>query len=140
LLRKRVKNALKMKNLMKNTGLTESELKFFVKFTGMLRFATNDNAISKGVTYDLCYCNYNSRGFDKDRHFAFLRDDADDTFLIVANFSSRPADMELTIPEHAFEWLDLHQTPHCNAQTPISVSVPAYDVVIMRLSSSIQAS
>ena len=138
LLRKRVKNALKMKNLMKNTGLTESELKFFVKFTGMLRFATNDNAISKGVTYDLCYCNYNSRGFDKDRHFAFLRDDADDTFLIVANFSSQPAQMELTVPEHAFEWLDLHQTPLCNAQSPVKVSVPANDAVIMRLSSSAQ--
>ena len=138
LLRRRVKSAVKMKLLMKETGLTESELKFFVKFTGMLRFAVNDNAISKGVTYDLCYCNYSSKGFDKDRHFAFLRDDADDTFLIVANFSSQPAQMELTIPEHAFEWLDLHQTPLCNAQSPVKVSVPANDAVIMRLSSSAQ--
>ena len=138
LLRRRVKSAVKMKLLMKETGLTESELKFFVKFTGMLRFAVGDNAISKGVTYDLCYCNYNSRGFDKDRHFAFLRDDADDTFLIVANFSSQPAQMELTVPEHAFEWLDLHQTPLCNAQSPVKVSVPANDAVIMRLSSSAQ--
>ena len=138
LLRRRVKSAVKMKLLMKETGLTESELKFFVKFTGMLRFAVGDNAISKGVTYDLCYCNYNSRGFDKDRHFAFLRDDADDTFLIVANFSSQPAQMELTVSEHAFEWLDLHQTPLCNAQSPVKVSVPANDAVIMRLSSSAQ--
>ncbi len=138
LLRKRVKSAVKMKLLMKDTGLTERELKFFVKFTGMLRFAVNDNAISKGMTYDLCYCNFDSRGFDKDRHFAFLRDDADDTFLIVANFSSQPADIDIKIPEHAFEWLELPQTESCNAQSPVKVSVPANDAVIMRLSSPAQ--
>lgn len=137
--RKRVKSAVKMKMLMKNTGLTVDELKFFVKYVGMLRFAANDNAISKGVTYDLCYCNFNSRGFDKDRHFAFLRDDADDTFLIVANFSSRPADIDIMIPEHAFEWLELRQTETCNAQSPVEVHVPANDVLILRLSSSARA-
>ena len=125
-----------MKILMKDTGLTEDELKFFVKYTGMLRFAANDNAISKGMTYDLCYCNFNSRGFDKDRYFAFLRDDADDTFLIVANFSSRPADIDIMIPEHAFEWLELKQTETCNAQSPVKVQVSANDVYILRLSSS----
>ena len=139
LLRKRVKNAVKMKILMKDTGLTEDELKFFVKYTGMLRFAANDNAISKGMTYDLCYCNFNSRGFDRDRHFAFLRDDADDTFLTVANFSSRPADIDIMIPEHAFEWLELKQTETCNAQSPVKVQVSANDVFILRLSSSARA-
>ena len=136
LLRKRVKSAVKMKILMKDTGLTKDELKFFVKYTGMLRFAASDNAISKGMTYDLCYCNFNSRGFDKDRHFVFLRDDADDTFLIVANFSSRPADIDIMIPEHAFEWLELKQTETCNAQSPVKVQVSANDVFISRLSSS----
>lgn len=136
LLRKKVKSAVKMKVLMKETGLTEDELKFFVKFTGMLRFAANDNAISEGMTYDLCYCNFSSRGFDKDRHFAFLRDDADDTFLIVANFSSEDADMDISIPEHAFEWLELRQTEQCNALAPVRVEVPANDVTIIRLSST----
>lgn len=139
LLRRRVKSAVRMKVLMHDTGLTEDELKFFVKFTGMLRFAANDNAISRGMTYDLCYCNYGSRGFDRDRHFAFLRDDADDTFLIVANFSPQPAEIDIHIPEHAFEWLELRQTAQCNAGTPVRVQVPADDVTIIRLSSTGQA-
>lgn len=136
LLRKRVKNAVKMKVLMRETGLSGDELRFFVKFTGMLRFAANDNAISEGMTYDLCYCNYGSRGFDRDRHFAFLRDDADDTFLIVANFSRQDADIDIRIPEHAFEWLELKQTDTCNSREPVKVTVPGNDVLIMRLSST----
>ena len=139
LLRKRVKSAVKMKVLMRETGLSADELRFFVKFTGMLRFAANDNAISEGMTYDLCYCNFLSRGFDRDRHFAFLRDDADDTFLIVANFSRQDADIDIRIPEHAFEWLELRQTSQCNAGAPVRVHVPADDVTIIRLSSTGQA-
>ncbi len=133
-LRQKVRSAVKLKAMSRLTGLTAEELRFFVKFTSLLRFAANDNAISKGATYDLCYCNFNSQGFDKDRHFAFLRDDGDDTFLIVANFSSERAEMELTIPDHAFEWLELRQTESCNPRRPIKISAEAYDIAVIRLS------
>lgn len=132
----RMRATVKLKVLLKDTGLNEQELRFFVKFTGLLHFAANEKAITDGMTYDLCYCNYTSRGFDRDRHFAFLRDHNDDTFLIVANFSSQGADMNIRIPEHAFEWLELAQSPECNAQNPVKVNVGANDLAIIRLSSS----
>ena len=41
-------------------------------------------AFAEGRTYDLCYCQ--GEGFDPDRHFAFLRADETETWLVVANF------------------------------------------------------
>lgn len=39
-------------------------------------------AVASGKTFDLCYCNYDSPGFDPDRHFAFLRGDVSETWLL----------------------------------------------------------
>ena len=136
LLRTRVKSAVQLKALMLETGLNEQELRFFVKYTSLLKFAATDNAITEGMTYDLCYCNYDSEGFDRNRHFVFLRDDHDDTFLIAANFGKEDARMHISIPERAFEWLELEQTENCNATHPVILDVPAVDVSIIRLSSS----
>lgn len=119
------------------TGATSDdsgELRLFRKITGALRFASTNLAVAEGSTYDLCYCNYNSKGFDKDRHFAFLRDFMDETLLVVANFSDRPSEMDINIPEHAFEWLELQMNEHLNAHTPIHICVPAYDFKIIKLS------
>lgn len=107
---------------------------FFRKFSSMVRFAASDEAVRKGMMYDLCYCNTNSDGFDIDRHFAFLRDYEDETLLIVANFSTRHARMKLRIPSHAFEWLELAPTPEVNPDTPVEVSVPPMDGVVLHLS------
>ncbi len=120
--------------LIEETGLSERILRRFARLTELVRLAANDDAISRGVTYDLCYCNFSSRGFDRNRHFAFLRDFGDETLLIAANFSPQNADMELHIPEHAFEWLELTQSDSCNASNPVRVTVPAFDAAILRLS------
>ena len=43
-----------------------------------------------GRSWDLCYCNLDSPGFDADRHFAFLRYDDSQAWLVFCNFSSSP--------------------------------------------------
>ena len=48
--------------------------------------------------FDLCYCQ--GEGFDPDRHFAFLRADDAETWLVVANFGSA-ADITVRIPAEA---------------------------------------
>lgn len=105
----------------------------FRRYSKALRFAAEDQAISQGTTYDLCYCNFSSDGFDKDRHFVWLRDHEDETLLIAANFSKREAHMKLHIPEHAFEWLGMPTTDRLNPETTLEVTVPAMDGVIIRL-------
>lgn len=98
-----------------------------------LKFAAEDNAVSKGTFYDLCYCNYASDGFNPDRHFAFLRDFEDETLLIVCNFSKNDAEMKISIPEHAFNWMKMPESEVFNHTTPVSVHVPATNGVIIKL-------
>lgn len=98
-----------------------------------LKFAAEDNAVSKGTFYDLCYCNYASDGFNPDRHFAFLRDFKDETLLIVCNFSKNDAEMRISIPEHAFNWMKMPESEEFNHTTPVSVHVPATNGVIIKL-------
>lgn len=98
-----------------------------------LKFAAEDNAVSKGTFYDLCYCNYASDGFNPDRHFAFLRDFEDETLLIVCNFSKNDADMKISIPEHTFNWMKMPESEVFNHTTPVSVHVPATNGVIIKL-------
>lgn len=98
-----------------------------------LKFAAEDNAVSKGTFYDLCYCNYASDGFNPDRHFAFLRDFEDETLLIVCNFSKNDAEMRISIPELAFNWMKMPESEEFNHATPVSVHVPATNGVIIKL-------
>ena len=114
-------------------GMKKEEAEVFRKFAAALRFAATDEAIKQGTTYDLCYCNMGSDGFDKNRHFAFLRDYENHTLLIAANFSGSDTKMKLRIPEHAFEWMGIPITENLNTNTEIEVEVPAFNGVIVNL-------
>lgn len=123
---------LEVSELVK-AGMKEDEAQVFIRFASALRVASQDDAILKGSTYDLCYCNYSSEGFDKNRHYAFLRDYNDHTLLVAANFSDHDADMQLIIPPHAFEWMEMPRTENFNPDTPVQVKVPAHDAVLITL-------
>lgn len=114
-------------------ALTPEEESMLDAYRKALKFAAEDNAVSKGTFYDLCYCNYASDGFNPDRHFAFLRDFEDETLLIVCNFSKNDADMKISIPEHAFNWMKMPESEVFNHTTPVSVHVPATNGVIIKL-------
>ena len=120
-------------NALAKAGMKREEAHTFVRFAHALRFAATDSAIQKGTTYDLCYCNSSSEGFDKDRHFAFLRDYQEHTLLIAANFSMVPAHMKLRIPQHAFEWMEIPQTEDLNTSTILEITVPPMDGTIIQL-------
>ena len=113
--------------------MKKEEAQTFVRFAHALRFAASDPAIRQGTTYDLCYCNASSDGFNKDRHFAFLRDDQEHTLLVAANFSMVPARMKLHIPQHAFEWMEIPQTKDLNTSTVLEIIVPPMDATILQL-------
>ena len=114
-------------------ALTPEEETMLDTYRKALKFAAEDNAVSKGTFYDLCYCNYASDGFNPDRHFAFLRDFEDETLLIVCNFSKNDADMKISIPDHSFNWMKMPESEEFNHTTPVSVHVPATNGVIIKL-------
>ena len=115
------------------SGLKPEEARVFARFAQATRFAANDLAITRGTTYDLCYCNYASDGFNKDRHFAFLRDFEEHTLLVAVNFSMVPAKMKLRIPQHAFEWMEITQTESLNTSTVLEITIPPMDGTILQL-------
>ena len=89
--------------------------------------AAQKPVFSEGLTYDLCYCNTTSPGFNPDRHFVFLRSFKGETALVAANFSAEDTCMEITIPEHASDYLEIKKI----TQT-VKVCVKAYDGAIVR--------
>lgn len=111
-------------------GLKKEEAGFFCRFAEAVRTAASDLAIGKGTTYDLCYCNYCSDGFDKNRHFVFLRDYEEHTLLIAANFSNKESVMDITLPEHAFEWMGIPVTEDMHPGKTITLTVPPMDGTI----------
>lgn len=118
---------------MVKAGLKREEADILCRFAKLLKYASEDAAISNGSTYDLCYCNMSSNGFDKNRHFAFLRDFEDHTVLVAVNFSNKEAKMNLTIPEHAFEWMGIPITTEFYPGKEIEVAIPAMDGTIITL-------
>ncbi|MBR4756129.1 MAG: alpha-amylase [Bacteroidales bacterium] len=79
-------------------------LRAFKKAAGLAQGAAS------GKTFDLCYCNQDSPGFDPGKHFAFLRGGNGSAALFVANFSSEDAFMYLRIPAEAMEFMGVKKT------------------------------
>lgn len=117
-----------------DAGISDKAAEIFRRYAKILRFAATDEAVRKGMFYDLCYCNLDADGFDHTRHFAFLRGHGDETLLFAVNFSGKEAQMQLTIPQHAFEWMELPVTDMLGPDTKIRVNIPPYDAVMFRLS------
>ena len=114
-------------------GMKKEEAEMFCRFAEAVRFASSDAAIGMGTTYDLCYCNLSSDGFDKNRHYAFLRDYEEHTVLVAANFSNREATMKLVIPAHAFEWMEIPINEKMHPGKVIEVTIPPMDASVITL-------
>ena len=117
-----------------------------------MNMAASVPAVAYGKTFDLCYCNYDSPGFDPDRHFAFLRGDGSETWLFVCNFSEgkslrqaqRPEKMRslslskcrpyekisILIPKEAIDYLSIK---NLDPETRIEVEVSSDDCAIVRV-------
>ena len=114
-------------------GLKKEEAEILLRFSKATRFAAEDEAIGKGTTYDLCYCNLSSDGFDKNRHYIFLRDFEEHTLLVAVNFSRKESRLKRVIPEHDFAGLGIPVTETCHTGSSIEVNVPPMDGVIIKL-------
>ena len=102
----------------KENALDDGQMAILKRHRDALALAKRP-AFAEGRTYDLGYCQ--GANFDPDRHFAFLRADDAETWLVVANFG--PAtDISVRIPAEA------GATP----QT-VTLRVPERDFVAVRI-------
>lgn len=70
----------------------------------VLTIARSEKAVAEGAFFDLMYVNGNCH-----RQYAFLRKAGDEALLVVANFDEVPVRMDVRIPAHAFDFLQLKE-------------------------------
>ena len=71
-------------------------------YNKVLNIARSEKAVSEGLMFDVMYANQQYR-----QQYAFLRKADKETLFVVANFADVPATIDITIPSHAFDYLDL---------------------------------
>ena len=70
----------------------------------MLNIARTEKAVEQGQMFDVMYVNRQYQ-----RQYAFLRKAGKETLLVVANFDDVPLTMHLTLPDHAFNYLEIQE-------------------------------
>ena len=71
-------------------------------YNKVLNIARSEKAVSEGLMFDVMYANQQYR-----QQYAFLRKADKETLFVVANFADVPVTIDITIPDHAFDYLDL---------------------------------
>ena len=102
----------------KDNGLDDRQKSVLERYREALALAKRP-AFAEGRTFDLCYCQ--DSGFNPDRHFAFLRSDDAETWLVAANFGPE-ADITVRIPAEAGV-----------APSTVTLHVPERDFVAIRV-------
>ena len=109
----------------RRTGLTPGEKAVLKRYQELLTLA-KDPVFAQGKTFDLCYCQQAGH-FNPDRHFAFLRSDGKQTFLVVANFGEQ-ADISVRIPTEALDYLKIKAV-----RTVYTLTVPERDYCLVEV-------
>ena len=112
----------------------------------LLRVARSEKAITMGDMYDLTYAQ--TEGFNKHEQYTFIRKYKKQTILVILNFDDRQVDIQVRIPQEAFEHLQLESQSEAkakdlltgteytfplNAHTPICLTLPAWKGVILKI-------
>ena len=127
-------------------SLDEEQKTLRAFYRQLLRVARSEKAITLGDMYDLTYAQ--AEGFNKHEQFAYIRKYKKQLLLVVLNFDDRQVDMQVRIPQEAFEYLQLETQSEAkakdlltgqeysfplNAHTPVCLSLPAWKGVILKI-------
>ena len=127
-------------------NLDEEQKTLRAFYRQLLRVARSEKAITLGDMYDLTYAQ--AEGFNKHEQFAYIRKYKKQLLVVVLNFDDRQVDMQVRIPQEAFEYLQLETQSEAkakdlltgqeysfplNAHTPVCLSLPAWKGVILKI-------
>ena len=90
---------------LKNLTKEQTEIRNF--YNKLLNFCNTEKAISKGISYDLMYANYNNPNFNPAKQFAFMRQSGKETILVIVNFEDHDVAVSVCLPAHAFEFMKI---------------------------------
>lgn len=86
----------------------------------ILRIAGEEKAITSGGFYGLAYCNQDNPQFPSKQLMAYLRVYANELILVCINFDRQALSFRLTIPQHAFDLLQIPDNTACVVKELIS--------------------
>ncbi len=132
--------------LFDGAKLSEEQRELRAFYQRLLTLARDNRAIQKGQMYDITYAQ--GEGFNKQKHYAFLRHLGTETLLVVVNFHDREQEIQVRIPDDAFIYLGMDgkakatatdllrggkQTIVFQPDQPISITLPAWRGVILKI-------
>lgn len=92
-------------------ALTNEEKYVFAVHEKTLQIARKEKAVD-GDFYDLMYVNPSSEYFNNEKQFAFLRKKENELLVVVVNFDDKAVDVQVRIPSHAFEYLEIPENKY----------------------------
>lgn len=95
--------------------LNKDERELHQFYTRLLNLCHRERAVSKGRFFDLMYVNHENWNFNHHKQYAFLRQQDNELLLVVANFDEMPVTVDINIPEHAFDYLQIPPMAHRQA-------------------------
>ena len=84
--------------------LTAQEEQLFDIHRKTLQLARKEKAVAEGLSFDLMYVNQHLQ-----RQYAFLRKAEGELLLVVVNFEDQEAVIDVTVPAHAFDYMDMKE-------------------------------
>lgn len=76
-------------------------------YSRVLNLCNKEKAVSEGKFFDLMYVNYHTATFNPHKNYAFMRSVPGQTLIIITNFSDSDSEIEVNIPQHAFDYLEI---------------------------------
>ena len=120
--------------------LTDEEQQLAEVYKKVLMIASKEKAVIEGNCFDLMYVNQQFH-----RQYMFLRKAKKRQLLVVANFDDIPVEIDVNIPAHAFEYLNMAEGVYTakdllsgnttmldlKADSPVNVHVEARSAVVL---------
>ncbi len=129
----------------KQLSAQEKELRTF--YSTLMNIASKEQAIAKGLFFDLQYVNPLSENYNPHKQYSFLRKSGNELIIAVVNFDSKQVRVGVNIPAHAFEYMEIQQpgtyqftdlltkkkwTVNLFADRPIHITIPANGGVLLK--------
>ena len=122
--------------------LTENEQALAQVYHKVLNIAQKEKAITDGKMFDLMYANQQYGA-----QYAFMRGSDKNLLLVVVNFEDVAVRMPVTIPSHAFDYLNIQEKAYTatdlltdakqevtlQRDAPVLVELPARGAVVLKL-------
>ncbi len=127
--------------------LTPDEQALRDLYARVLKLCNKEKAVSEGQFFDLMYVNYSNPALDPHRQYAFMRHAGNTLLLIAVNFDDAAADLEINVPQLAFDMWDMAPGKYratdlltgevaqkqLSPETQFKTSVPGHGAVIWRI-------